>query len=113
LFLNCFDFIFDKIKITNIMTSNQKAAEFEDRLIDFAVRILYVADTLPSSYSAEYFCKQIVRSGSSPALLYGEARGAESKSDFCHKISVALKELRETFVNLKIISHKGGISTEN
>jgi four helix bundle protein len=45
--------------------------------------------------------------------LYGEARGAESKSDFCHKISVALKELRETFVNLKIISHKGGISTEN
>jgi four helix bundle protein len=44
--------------------------------------------------------------------LYGEARGAESKSDFYHKISVALKELRGTFVNLKIISRKGFISTE-
>jgi hypothetical protein len=39
------------------MTPNQKVAEFEDRLIDFAVCILYVADTLPSSYSAQYFCK--------------------------------------------------------
>jgi four helix bundle protein len=113
LFLNCFDFIFDKIKTTNIMTSNQKAAEFEDRLIDFAVRILYVADTLPSSYSAEYFCKQIVRSGSSPALLYGEARGAESKSDFYHKISVALKELRGTFVNLKLFHAKGSFPQKN
>ena len=94
------------------MTPNQKAAEFENRLIDFAVRILKIADTLPSNYSGQYFCKQIIRSGSAPALLYGEARGAESKSDFYHKISVALKELRETFINLKIISRKGFISAD-
>jgi len=94
------------------MTPNQKAEAFENRLIDFAVRILNVADSLPSKYSAQYFCKQIIRSGSAPALLYGEARGAESKSDFYHKVCVALKELRETHINLKIIARKGFIPIE-
>jgi len=91
------------------MTPNKKAEQFENRLIDFAVRVLNVADELPAKYSAQYFCKQIIRSGSAPALIYGEARGAESKSDFYHKISMALKELRETFINLKIIIRKGFI----
>ena len=91
------------------MTPNDRAEAFENRLIDFTVRILNVADALSEKYSAQYFCKQIIRSGSAPALLYGEARGAESRSDFYHKASVALKELRETFINLKIISRKGFI----
>lgn len=85
------------------MTSNQKAQELEDRLVNFAVRIVKVADALPTSYSGQHFARQIVRSGSSPALNYGEARGSESDKDFRHKIAIALKELRETHINLKII----------
>jgi four helix bundle protein len=94
------------------MTSNERAAKLEDRLIDFCVRILNLSEKLPTSYAGQHFCKQIVRSGSAPALLYGEARGAESNSDFRHKISVALKELRETHINLRIIQRKGLISTD-
>lgn len=45
-----------------------------------------------------------MRSGTSPALNYGEAQSGESLKDFIHKIKVALKELRETLVCLKIIS---------
>lgn len=89
------------------MTSNERAILLEDRLIDFCVRILNLSEKLPSSYAGQHFCKQIVRSGSAPALLYGEARGAESNKDFRHKISVALKELRETHINLRIIQRKG------
>ena len=44
-----------------------------------------------------------MKSGSSPALNYAEARGSESKKDFIHKLSIVLKELRETLVSLKII----------
>ena len=85
------------------MTSNQRAQQLEDRLIQFAVRIIAVSDNLPKTFSGQHFSKQIVRSGSAPALLYGEARGAQSDKDFRHKCSIALKELRETAINLKII----------
>ena len=86
------------------MTSQQRAQQLEERLIQFAIRLVRVSDRLPNSYSGQHFGKQIVRSGSAPALLYAEARGAESDADFKHKCSLVLKELRETYVNLKIIS---------
>jgi len=46
---------------------------------------------------------QLIRCGTSPAPNYGEAQSAESRSDFIHKMKVALKELRETRVWLFII----------
>ncbi|MEL7160451.1 MAG: four helix bundle protein [Bacteroidota bacterium] len=94
------------------MTSNQRAQELEDRLVDFAVRIVSVADALPKTYSGQHFARQIVRSGSAPALNYGEARGSESNKDFRHKIAIALKELRETHINLKIIG-RSNLLTSN
>lgn len=54
---------------------------------------------------------QITRSSTSPALNYGEAQSAESKKDFIHKMGICLKELRETFVCLKIIE-KANLSTD-
>ncbi len=85
------------------MTSNEKAALLEERLIDFAVRIVKVADAMPNSTGGSHFSKQLVRSGTSPALNYGEARSAESSRDFRHKMSIIAKELRETHINMRII----------
>ena len=45
-----------------------------------------------------------MRSGTSPTLNYSEAQSAESRNDFIHKMSVVLKELRETHSCLKIIN---------
>ncbi len=45
----------------------------------------------------------MVRSSLSPAFNYGEAQSAESRRDFIHKMKISLKELRETFVGLKIV----------
>ncbi|MCK4623755.1 MAG: four helix bundle protein, partial [Phycisphaerae bacterium] len=50
---------------------------------------------------------QLVRCGTSPAANYGEARAAESRRDFIHKMKVCLKELRETLVWLTVIKKKG------
>lgn len=84
-----------------------KIYDLEDRLIDFAVIIIKVAEQLPKNYTGNHLGKQIIRSGTAPALNYGEAQGAESRKDFIHKMKISLKELRETFIKLKIIKKSG------
>lgn len=79
--------------------------DLEERLIKFAAEIIKLSETLPNSPVGNHMKSQIVRSGTSPALNYGEAQSAESKKDFIHKMSICLKELRETFVALKIIQY--------
>jgi four helix bundle protein len=83
---------------------NQSFADkLEERLIDFAVRIIRLSARLPRTPAGKYVAGQILRSGTSPAPNYGEARGAESRSDFVHKIRIVLKELNETSTWLRII----------
>jgi four helix bundle protein len=79
------------------------ADQIEDRLIDFAVRIIKLAAALPKSPAGRHISGQILRCGTSPAPNYGEARGAESRADFIHKTRVVLKELNETTIWLRII----------
>ena len=85
------------------MSNVNKEFNLEDRLIDFAVRIIHVANSLPKSKVGKHISGQLIRCGTSPAPNYGEAQGAESRSDFIHKMRICLKELRETKVWLKII----------
>ncbi len=75
----------------------------ENRLIDFAVLVIEIPQSLSKTKAGNHLSSQIVRSGTSPALNYGEAQDAESTRDFFHKIKIVLKELRETYVCLKII----------
>ena len=82
---------------------NERKYDLQDRLIDFAVRIIKLTEALPNTKTGKHIETQILKSGTSPAPNYGEAQSAESSADFIHKIKVALKELRETVVWLKII----------
>lgn len=75
----------------------------EERLIDFAVLAIKIARQLPKTFEGQHLGSQLTRSGSSPALNYGEAQSAESRKDFIHKLKIVLKELRESKVCLKII----------
>ena len=85
---------------------NERKFDLEDRLIDFVLQIDDIVEELPNTKLGNYIAGQMIRSGTSPALNYGEAMGAESSNDFIHKMKVVLKELRETFVCLKIIKRK-------
>jgi len=80
--------------------------DLQERLIEFAVRVLNVVESLPNSRVGNHVAGQLIRSGTSPAPNYGEAQSAESRKDFIHKMKVALKELRETLVWLLIIQRK-------
>ncbi len=92
---------------------NLNAQKLEDQLIDFAVIIVGVVEALPNSKAGSHIGNQLIRSGTSPAPNYGEAQSAESRKDFIHKLKIALKELRETMVWLKIIARIGLSSREN
>lgn len=78
------------------LASQSQADALEDRLIEFAVRIVNLSANLPRTPAGRHIANQILRSGTSPAPNYGEARGAESRADFVHKLRVVLKELNET-----------------
>ena len=102
-------------------SSQTKADELEERLIKFAVRIIKLSANLPKTPAGRHIAGQILRSGTSPAPNYGEARGAESYADFVHKLGIVLKELNETFIWLRMIERSeilkaellGGIIEEN
>ena len=84
--------------------------DLEDRLVEFSAMIIDTVEILPNSRAGNYIANQMIRCGLSPALNYGEAQSAESRNDFIHKMKIALKELRETMMCLKIIRRKTLIS---
>ena len=84
------------------MTKENKEFNLEDRLIDFAVKIIYVAESLPKTKTGNHIAGQLIRCGTAPTPNYGEAQDAESRADFIHKMKVSLKELRETKIWLLI-----------
>jgi len=77
--------------------------DLEERLINFAVMIVEICQNMPDNKASNHLSGQLIRSGTSPALNYEEAQGGESRRDFIHKIKIVIKELRESYICLKII----------
>ncbi|MCH8935568.1 MAG: four helix bundle protein [Gemmatimonadetes bacterium] len=84
----------------------------EERLIDFGAAICKAVRGLPRDYVGTHLHRQLVRSATSPAANYAEARGAESTRDFVHKMQVCLKELRETSVWLRFVHRLCGSTVD-
>jgi four helix bundle protein len=74
----------------------QKADELQLRLNRFGARTTRVAQSLTATVDGRYISKQILRSGLAAAPNYAEARAAESRADFIHKLRIVMKELNET-----------------
>ncbi|HYV23832.1 MAG TPA: four helix bundle protein, partial [Pyrinomonadaceae bacterium] len=77
--------------------------ELLERLINFAARVGKVVDALPDTRMGRHVGGQLVRSGTSPAPNYEEGCAAESRNDFVHKLSICLKELRESRTWIRLI----------
>ncbi|MEK7670006.1 MAG: four helix bundle protein [Bacteroidota bacterium] len=83
--------------------SSAKKFDLEERLISFAVEVAKIIELFPNSKAGNHLGSQLIRSGTSPALNYGEAQSAESRKDFIHKMKTILKELRESRIGLTIV----------
>lgn len=81
--------------------------DLEERLIQFGILIIRTSQGMPRTPAGIHLSGQMLRSGTSPALNYAEAKAAESHRDFTHKIKIVLKEIRETWVNLRMTSGSG------
>jgi len=89
----------------------ERKYDLENRLVEFAVRIIDVVNPLSKARTGSHIADQLIRCGTSPAANYGEAQAAESRNDFVHKMKVALKELRGTRVWLLIIQRSALVKT--
>jgi|SRR2546425_1311902 len=84
--------------------NKSQSDQLEERLIEFASRVVKFAAELPKTPAGRHIAMQILRSGTAAAPNYAEARGAESRADFIHKLGIVQKELNETSVWLRIVS---------
>jgi four helix bundle protein len=91
----------------NAASNAMTPAMLEDRLVNFAVRIIPLANRLSTTFAGKHVAGQILRSGTSAAPNYAEARSAESRADFIHKLRIAVKELNETAIWLRIVAQGG------
>ncbi len=91
----------NNVKLT--VSNSTKKKDLSDRLLDFAVSVIKIADMLPNTVAGRHVGGQLIRAGTSGGSNYEEACGAESRSDFVHKMSVVLKELKEARFWLRVI----------
>ena len=78
--------------------------ELQQRLIRFGIAVCRTLRSRRRDWIVDHFAKQLLRSVTSPAANYGEARAAQSMADFIHKMRICLKELRETDVWLQFVT---------
>jgi four helix bundle protein len=77
--------------------------DLPERLLKFAVRVGKVVNALPSTRLGRHIAGQLIRSGTPAGPNYEEGCAAESRADFVHKLSICLKELRESRFWIRLI----------
>lgn len=87
--------------------------QLSERLLEFAANIILLTRELEKTYAGKHIAGQLVRSATSSGANYEEARGAESRADFVHKMQVVLKELRESLYWLRLIEKSSLASLDN
>ncbi len=90
------------------MSLNRKLYKGEDlamRFEQFGGRIVRLCEELPSTRPGKHVQDQLLRCGTSVGAQYSEAQGAQSRRDFVHKLSIALKEMRESRYWLGVLAH--------
>jgi four helix bundle protein len=84
---------------------SEKIFNFEDRLVRFAGECIFFTRNLNKSFENEYYKNQLIRSSGSSSLNFGEAQGTISDKDFIFKLTLVVKELKESRNSLKILNY--------
>ena len=84
---------------------SEKIFNFEDRLVRFAGESIFFTRNLNKSFENEYYKNQLIRSSGSSSLNFGEAQGTITDKDFIFKLTLVVKELKESRNSLKIFNY--------
>jgi four helix bundle protein len=74
-------------------------------LVRFAGECIFFVRKLEKSYDIEYYKNQLIRSSGSSSLNYEEAQGTITDKDFVFKVSLTVKELKESRNSLKVLDY--------
>src|SRR5437899_1927420 len=81
----------------------RKGADISRRLLAIGAEVVRIGRALPTDMAGRHVAAQLLRSGTAGGANYEEARVAESRADFIHKLRVAAKELREAMYWLNLM----------
>ena len=85
------------------MDNYHNKPEILERTKKFSIKIIILCNKFPKNPGGYAIAKQLVRSGTSIGANITEAQDAVSRQDFIHKLSISLKEARETLYWIEII----------
>lgn len=83
----------------------EKIFDYDERLIRFAGECIFFTRKLEKSYENEYYKNQLIRSSGSSSLNFGESQGTSSDKDLVFKLTLVVKELKESRNSLKILNY--------
>lgn len=84
---------------------SEKIFNFENRLVRFAGECIFFTRNLDKPFENEYYKNQLIRSSGSSSLNFGEAQGTITDKDFIFKLTLVVKELKESRNSLKILNY--------
>jgi four helix bundle protein len=96
---------------SNIQRASEPRFDLEERLLEFSTRIIRLVDALPNTRAANHIAGQLLRCGTSPLGNRGDVQAAESRRDFGHKLSIWLKEFKETRRWLRLLQRSQRVPT--
>ncbi len=85
----------------------RRGGNIAERLLQFAVVILKLVKTFPNDIAGRHVAGQLLRAATSSGANYEEARAAESRADFIHKVGVSGKEMGESIYWLELVARSG------
>ena len=85
--------------------------DIQQRVFDFALRILRVVRALPDDVAGRTIARQIARSGTSVGANLEEAQGAPTRREFARRIAIARSEAIETRYWLRLIAESEMLPT--
>jgi len=91
----------------------KRVYDLEERLLNYANNIIKLVEALPHTRSGNHIGNQLLKSGTAPYAHHGEAQAAESNSDFVHKMSIGLKELRESYRWFRLVDKSLMLKNKN
>jgi len=84
-----------------------KGDDIAERLLDFGAAVIRFSTRLPRKPWGRHIASQLVRCATSGGANYDEARRAESRRDFAHKVQIAAKEMGESIYWLRLVQRAG------
>ncbi|WP_445719265.1 four helix bundle protein [Flavobacterium sp.] len=83
----------------------ERIFNLDERLVRFAGESIFFVRKLAKAYELEYYKNQLIRSSGSASLNYGESQGTITDKDYVFKLSLVVKELKESRNSLRVLNY--------